>query len=267
MNKLIGFISIVWLIGSVSMASAQTATPEPMVEGGAALTVFVTLTTGVDGTTDTLLLRLRRSDGVVSEHVLGSGAFANTVVAYTIETEGRLCDAVGFELTTDGSDSWGVEAVSIGLQTTVVYEDSAAEMFAPVTADSYPVNGTWTRTAAYLQLCNPTALVPTPTPRPTLTPSPTPSPTPLICSGALPPRLVVNGFAVVNSDAASNLREQPARDARRIGQLPGRATVRVIGGPGCDPAGGITWWLVEHDGRIGWAAEGLDEDYYLDPAP
>jgi hypothetical protein len=259
------FVFVLWMfIGMAAGVKAQAT--EPLAEAGAALTVRVALVTGADGTGNALLFRLRRDDGVLSEaFVLGQGALANSAIEYAFETGGRVCDFTGFELTTDGSDAWDIEVVSISLQTTTVYRDDAAEVFAPLTADTFPVNGSWAGTAAFLTLCQPGALPVTPTPRPTLTPSPTPTATPVLCVGALPPRLRVGGTALVNSDAASNLREQPDRNATRIGQVPGRGTIQVLAGPVCDGAGGIVWWQVAHDGRIGWVAEGLDDEYFLVP--
>jgi hypothetical protein len=110
------------------------------------------------------------------------------------------------------------------------------------------------------------AIMPTPG---AVTPAPpsAAAPCPAGFSGFLPPRLNIGAEARVPvGNMPSRIREQPSLSGRQIGMINPNTTARVVGGPSCDPAGGIIWWQVNYNGVIGWTAEGvLPNDYFLDP--
>jgi uncharacterized protein YraI len=123
-------------------------------------------------------------------------------------------------------------------------------------------------------LCSPE---PTPTPPPSPTPqpaqpvtpgqiapiSPLPTATPAGCSG-LTPRLVMGQSARVTPGLPNNLREEPARSARLIGEIPGEGVFTVIDGPRCTGDG--TWWRVDYNGLVGWTIEGnTSGQYFVEP--
>jgi hypothetical protein len=51
----------------------------------------------------------------------------------------------------------------------------------------------------------------------------------------------------------------------RIGQIPAGGTFVVLSGPNCG-ADGRWWWYVNHNGLIGWTAEGQGSTYWLEPS-
>lgn len=127
---------------------------------------------------------------------------------------------------------------------------------------------------SFLILCSPE---PTPTPQPSpmsqlapaLTPgqaapiSPLPTATPSRCAG-LTPRLAIGQPARVTPGLPNNMREQPARSARLVGEIPGEGVFTVLEGPRCTGDG--TWWQVDYNGIIGWTLEGsASGEYYTEP--
>lgn len=85
-------------------------------------------------------------------------------------------------------------------------------------------------------------------------------------TGYLPPRLVVGGQGRIGeSGTANRLRARPALSAEQIGLIQPGTTVDVLDGPSCEDATKIIWWRVNDNGTIGWTAEGLNGNYFLDP--
>jgi hypothetical protein len=91
------------------------------------------------------------------------------------------------------------------------------------------------------------------------------------CEGSnLPFRLSVGNGQVLNN-AAANIRSEPRRDAKLLGQIPAGESFKVMDGPRC--AGGIAWWHVDNvsnhtvAGLPGWVAEGTGNTYWLGPNP
>lgn len=89
------------------------------------------------------------------------------------------------------------------------------------------------------------------------------------CEGSnLPFRLFEENGQVLGI-SANNIRSEPRRDAKLLGQIPGGEFFRVLDGPRC--SGGIAWWYVGQaasraiDGLPGWIAEGTGNTYWLAP--
>jgi len=89
---------------------------------------------------------------------------------------------------------------------------------------------------------------------------------PLNFEGYLRPRLIAGGQASIGLDGAPNrLRARPVRDAEQIGLIAPGTTFDVLDGPSCEDLTKIIWWRVSADGVIGWTAEGVGADYFIDP--
>lgn len=91
------------------------------------------------------------------------------------------------------------------------------------------------------------------------------------CEGSnLPFRLSVGNGQVLNN-AAANIRSEPRRDAKLLGQIPAGESFKVLDGPRC--TSGIAWWHVDNvsnhtvAGLPGWVAEGSGNTYWLGPNP
>ncbi|MBK9125007.1 MAG: SH3 domain-containing protein [Chloroflexi bacterium] len=82
------------------------------------------------------------------------------------------------------------------------------------------------------------------------------------CPGALAPRLVTGGRAVVLPGAPNRIRGTPSISGTVVAQIPSGETFDVLGGPEC--ADGIVWWRVSYGGATGWTAEGTDA-YFVEP--
>lgn len=83
-----------------------------------------------------------------------------------------------------------------------------------------------------------------------------------ICTGALPPRLIVGQSAIVLPGSPNRVRDRASTSGNTVGQIPAGETFNVVSGPAC--GNGIVWWLVEYQGVSGWTAEGVD-DYFVEP--
>ncbi len=94
---------------------------------------------------------------------------------------------------------------------------------------------------------------------PTLTPTPvppTPSPTPY------PGSIAAGRQARVVARTGLNLREAPAAQAQRLGNLPPNAVVTVVAGP--QMADSYLWWQVDDGfGHAGWVAGSDGEEVWL----
>lgn len=82
------------------------------------------------------------------------------------------------------------------------------------------------------------------------------------CPGALAPRLMTGGRAVVLPGTPNRIRAAPSTGGTVIGQIPSGETFDVLGGPEC--ADGIVWWRVSYGSVTGWTAEGTDA-YFVEP--
>jgi alpha-2-macroglobulin len=93
---------------------------------------------------------------------------------------------------------------------------------------------------------------------------------PVDCPTALPSRANVGDQAVAIAEPALRARSQPPDGEVLESLYPGYA-FPIVEGPIC--ANNILWWgITLRDGRTGWVAEGLDNEYYFDitldaPAP
>lgn len=259
------WVVVVLLVGLVGGVMAQ----------GDGLPLNLTVVTGADGTQDVVIVRLLRADAGPFEVDLRGGLPPGTTRSLDVTVPGDFCAFTGYELVKPGGDDWFIERVTLTLDGVTLVNDAEADVFAPVTAESYPPNARWTRTRAYLDRCDPAALNPppptlTPSPTPTIVPRPTFTPTPpprprITCPGSPEPRLVVGAFGLVSGGAPSNLRTRPDPNAAVIGQIPAGDSFLTLEGPVCDGTRGLAWYRVQHDGRVGWVAEGVGADYFLDP--
>ncbi|MCU0513998.1 MAG: WD40 repeat domain-containing protein [Anaerolineae bacterium] len=78
-------------------------------------------------------------------------------------------------------------------------------------------------------------------------------------------RLLPGMEARVDANTPHRLRDAAALTGGVLLEMPGFAPFRVVGGPTC--ADEIVWWQVDYNGTVGWTAEGLDGDYYIEPLP
>lgn len=87
------------------------------------------------------------------------------------------------------------------------------------------------------------------------------------CDPALPPRLEPDGAGRVLPGSPNNVRDGIGTGANVVGQIPGGESFLVIDGPVCDE--GIAWWQVAYEAAagdvLGWTAEGVAPDYFLEP--
>jgi hypothetical protein len=104
--------------------------------------------------------------------------------------------------------------------------------------------------------------LPTSTPAPSFTPNT--APTVVVCPGAPPTRLAINGKAVVFNVASVRLRAEPGLNAEILSNVSVGVEVAIIGGPACTES--FLWWQVQlANGRTGWVAEGQPGTYFLEP--
>ncbi len=87
------------------------------------------------------------------------------------------------------------------------------------------------------------------------------------CAGLLAPRLSTGGAARVLSGYGLSLKDQPmtgAAGSNEVDQLAYHTVAAVQSGPRCN--NGYVWWQIAlPDGTSGWAAEGNNVDYFLEP--
>ena len=90
-------------------------------------------------------------------------------------------------------------------------------------------------------------------------------PTPTPCPGFLTTRLVVGERGRVLSDPPfpNNVRNAPDSSATLIGQIPAGAEFDVLEGATCND--NAAWYRVRYGTLIGWTAEGLGDDYFVEP--
>ncbi len=105
------------------------------------------------------------------------------------------------------------------------------------------------------------SLLPTPSPAPTATLN---SPTPVRCLGAPPTRLSLNQQAQVISPNSVRVRDNPGLIGNVLLNAAQGEIVTIMDGPVC--ADDFIWWQVQlGTGVMGWMAEGLQDDYFLEP--
>ncbi len=84
------------------------------------------------------------------------------------------------------------------------------------------------------------------------------------CAGLPPSRLEVGGVGRSILGIPLNVRAQPATEAEQIGEIAPGGTFTVLEGPVC--ASGVRRWRVESGDLVGWVAESVAQDYYVEPA-
>jgi len=82
------------------------------------------------------------------------------------------------------------------------------------------------------------------------------------CENSPETRLSVGIKGRVTPGDANSLRVSP--DGDKLGLIPAGGVFDILDGPQCS-VNGITYWKVNYQGKIGWTAEGKDNDYYLEP--
>ena len=108
-----------------------------------------------------------------------------------------------------------------------------------------------------------TPALPTVAPLPTATPTPKPTPTP-----SVPTKIEVGGYVkVVGAEAdALSYRSGPGLNYARLTIVKDGTILKVLEGPG--EADGYTWWQIVMPGETyGWAAEGSQDSYFIEPIP
>jgi hypothetical protein len=86
------------------------------------------------------------------------------------------------------------------------------------------------------------------------------------CPENVPPRLVTGQQAQIISGLGANvIRTQPRKGSASavIGSIPEGGQFTVLQGPTCGD--GITWWLVDYEGVVGWTGESEGQTYWAEP--
>ncbi|MBN2303227.1 MAG: hypothetical protein JXQ72_02040 [Anaerolineae bacterium] len=87
------------------------------------------------------------------------------------------------------------------------------------------------------------------------------------CAGLIAPRLAVGGSARVVATYGVSLKDRAATGAagaHEVAHMPFHTVAAVLNGSQCNF--GYRWWQVQlPDGKTGWAAEGNNTDYFLEP--
>ena len=103
-----------------------------------------------------------------------------------------------------------------------------------------------------------------------LPPTPTPDPSNIpICQGTKPTRLRVGMSAEVTTSGMApqlSLRAEPSLSAEKVHVIAAGRDMVILKGPVC--AENTYWWYIRSEqGFEGWAREGDNEDYWIDPLP
>lgn len=85
----------------------------------------------------------------------------------------------------------------------------------------------------------------------------------ITCEGFMPSRLMMGEYGRVTPGISNNVRETPNRSGVKVGEIPGGATFLIYDGPVCSD--GTAWWFVSYEDVIGYTAEGLGTEYFLEP--
>ena len=85
------------------------------------------------------------------------------------------------------------------------------------------------------------------------------------CGTAPPPRLATGSAGRVSftDGRPLNVRASASLAGALVGQLPEGSTFQVIDGPAC--ADNIYWWQIQADALTGWIAEGVENEYFVEP--
>jgi uncharacterized protein YraI len=84
------------------------------------------------------------------------------------------------------------------------------------------------------------------------------------CPGAPTQRLAVNRIGRAVSGFNVNLRSAPGLTSPKIGTIFSGTLFTILGGPQCQSS--MSWWQVNYNGVVGWAAEGTGSNYWLELA-
>ena len=86
---------------------------------------------------------------------------------------------------------------------------------------------------------------------------------PDVCPSSLEPNLAIGQSAIVTTDnILLTIRQEPTINSPRIAQLSDGTELIIVDGYIC--ANGYTWWQIESNDITGWAAQGDNEDYWLE---
>jgi hypothetical protein len=90
----------------------------------------------------------------------------------------------------------------------------------------------------------------------------------ITCPGSPPSRLALGMTArVTPNNVANRLRAEPITTAEQIGRIEPGASFVIAAGPVCDEANQLLWWQVNYEGTVGWTAEGIGQEYFIEPLP
>lgn len=89
---------------------------------------------------------------------------------------------------------------------------------------------------------------------------------PIACGNGLRSRQVpgLQGRVTFDPPLANTVRNEPRTTGTDLGEIPPGGVFTVLSGPQCGPQG-MTWWQVNYNGLIGWTAEGIPGQYWLEP--
>ena len=89
------------------------------------------------------------------------------------------------------------------------------------------------------------------------------------CSGSPSPSLLRVGITgrVTAGGLPSRLRDAPSTNGAILATIPQLRQFTVVGGPVCDDVQRLRWWQVDYVGTVGWTADGIGDEYFLEPAP
>ena len=87
------------------------------------------------------------------------------------------------------------------------------------------------------------------------------------CPGSPSPSRLESGMTarVTEGGLPSRLRLQPDTYAEILETIPQLQQFTVVDGPECDEQQQLRWWQVEYRGTVGWVAEGVADEYYVEP--
>jgi hypothetical protein len=87
------------------------------------------------------------------------------------------------------------------------------------------------------------------------------------CPGSPSPSRLQSGVTarVTEGGLPSRLRSQPATGGEVLETIPQLEQFTVVAGPECDEQTQLRWWQVDYRGTVGWVAEGVADEYYVEP--
>ncbi|MEO0563833.1 MAG: SH3 domain-containing protein, partial [Chloroflexota bacterium] len=90
-----------------------------------------------------------------------------------------------------------------------------------------------------------------------------PPPCPPGFEGYAQPRLMPGAEGIVLPGGANRVRSAPNTSGEVLGNIPSGDTFITLRGPSCTD--GIVWFEVDANGLIGWTAESVDGEYFVQP--